>query len=83
MKFIRKYLKILIAESISENFPTINICISEQKDHQSKVVLHDCIFRSSTIKLSKEMSHENVDIHNCSIDMDGKKEPFIQITEDK
>jgi hypothetical protein len=77
MKFIRNWIKKVIAETLMENFPPCNIYISETANTENKIAIHGGTFRASTIRVSKLCENQNAFISDCSIDMTDMEEPFI------
>lgn len=72
LKFVRKWLKKVIAESVRENFPSINIAVIEGDETENKLIVQDAIFNNSTIRISKFCKKKDVEISQCVVNVQEK-----------
>lgn len=77
MKFIRNWIKNIIRETILENFPSMNITITDSNESNIKAKFEHTIFNDSQIIFSKELKGEMLDVSNC--DINTKDKPFIDM----
>jgi len=64
---IRKWLKKLIIDAVSESFPPMHITLTIPQDTKQLLTLENCFFRESKIKISKELNDLNKDVKSCTI----------------
>ena len=74
MKFIRNWLKKLIAEAILENFPKMEITVVNTKDSKNILYIKNGIFIESNITTTE---CDDINLYGCYIKKDYDK-PFIE-----